>query len=100
MNSIDSVSGGSNVIHLNSVNSVNIVNISVQAVYITVLPPSLMVFLYYVVLDTFSTFQNGMENNYYCIQINHIHKLHSKENGIDHIMKRENATLLFPISQK
>ena len=51
------------------------------------LPPSLMVFWYYVVQDTFYTFQNGMENNYYWIQINHIHKLHSKENGIDHMGK-------------
>ena len=38
MNSIDSVSDGSNLIHLNSVNN------SVQAVYTTVLPASLMVF--------------------------------------------------------
>ena len=38
MNSIDSVSDGSNVIHLNSVNN------SVQAVYSTVLPVSLMEF--------------------------------------------------------
>ena len=55
MNGIDSVSDGSNRIHLNSV-----VN-SEQAVYSTVLPSSLMVFLYYV-SDTFCTFQNGMEN--------------------------------------
>ena len=55
MNKIDSVSDGSNRIHLNSV-----VN-SEQAVYSTVLPSSLMVFLYYV-SDTFCTFQNGMEN--------------------------------------
>ena len=58
MNGIDRVSDGSNRIHLNSVVS-SVVN-SVQAVYSTVLPSSLMVFLYYV-SDTFCTFQNGME---------------------------------------
>ena len=96
MNSIDSVSSGSNLIHVNIVNSINIVN-SVQAVYRTLLFPSLMVFLYYVVSDTFCTFPNGMENNYHQNQINQIHKLHFKENDIDH---KENATLLFPICQK
>ena len=67
MNGIDSVSDGSNRIHLNSVVS-SVVN-SVQAVYSTVLPSSLMIFLYYV-SDTFCTFQNGMENHYYWIQKN------------------------------
>ena len=83
MNSIDSVSSGSNLIHVNIVNSINIVN-SEQAVYRTLLPPSLMVFLYYVVSDTFCTFPNGMENNYHQNQINQIHKLHFKENDFDH----------------